>query len=296
MRSVLSLIALLVATLVVAALLTFPVYQFLAEQYQVPFHKVLSRLVVITAFFMCFVFLALQKMLSTKALGFATNQFSPTKLFTRGLLIGFSIILVLEASLLFLGIHGPDSNADSSAYAIMKIIIKAAISGLLVGIVEETIFRGAIISMLLRNLNMAMTMVLSSLFYAAVHFIKIPALAHDNIDWTTAFVLLSDSMTGFVRIQMLDFFLTLFVLGLFLSLLRLKQGNIYQCIGVHTGIVMLIKLGNYFTDYTPGSGHDWLVNYINHQMGYLALFWLSVIFVFACVKFNKPNKLTQHKQ
>jgi membrane protein DedA with SNARE-associated domain len=49
--------------------------------------------------------------------------------------------------------------------------------------------------------------------------------------------------------------------------------------GLHAGMVMVIKLIRDFTDYVPGNNFEFLVNRYDHLLGYLALGWLILIIV-----------------
>ena len=77
--------------------------------------------------------------------------------------------------------------------------------------------------------------------------------------------------------NIIDHFLTLLVLGVLLSMVRIRNGNIAMCIGIHAGIVMTMKVTGRFSDYTPGSQFDFLVNRYDHLLGYLSLAWLLVL-------------------
>ena len=69
-----------------------------------------------------------------------------------------------------------------------------------------------------------------------------------------------------------------------LGLLRLKHKNIAACIGMHTGIVMLIKIADYFTNRTDNTEFNYLVSPYNSTFGWLSF---SVILLFTFFYFIK---------
>jgi len=114
--------------------------------------------------------------------------------------------------------------------------------------------------------------------YAAVHFLKYRALPEGTeITWVTGMEILPEAFFRFSDPNIIDHFLTLLVLGVLLSMVRIRNGNIAMCIGIHAGIVMTMKVTGRFSDYMPGSQFDFLVNRYDHMLGYLSLVWLLVL-------------------
>jgi hypothetical protein len=67
-----------------------------------------------------------------------------------------------------------------------------------------------------------------------------------------------------------------------LSLVRLKSGAIYQCIGLHAGVVTAMRIINKTTDYVPHNTLAFMVNRYDHMLGYLALLWLIACILLYC--------------
>ena len=78
--------------------------------------------------------------------------------------------------------------------------------------------------------------------------------------------MMPEAFRRFHEWSIVDYFLTLFIFGVLLGLLRLKHRGIAACIGVHAGIVMLIKLADYFTNRTHNSSFDYLVSQYNSTL------------------------------
>ena len=75
----------------------------------------------------------------------------------------------------------------------------------------------------------------------------------------------------------LDSFLALAAVGVFLSLIRLKTGSLAQCIGVHAGWVLVIKVFRKMTDLDPMSPWAFLVGNYDGTIGYLALGYVLML-------------------
>ena len=286
MRATISLLLLLLATLCLSALLAYPIFNLVGEQNSIPFHKCLSRTLVLSGLILSILLLASRGLLNRNALGFENHGVSAFKHIRQGILLGVLIVFCLELLLFLLDIHIWDQQTELSVKTLLTMLSKSVLAGLVVALIEETIFRGAIFSLLESELGKIMTVMISSLFYAGVHFIKIPEYTGTSPMWFSGFTLLPDSFGFLIEPRMLDMMLTLFLLGVLLSVFRIRYNNIYYCIGIHAGIVMLVKLSNYLSDYQSGSEVDFLVNYVDHQMGYLA----SALLLFAIIFISLKNK------
>ena len=120
----------------------------------------------------------------------------------------------------------------------------------------------------------ATALVTVSLVYAAVHFIHYPATADPG--WLSAAGQFPGAYLAIFNPAMVDAFLALFVLGLLLGLMRLGSGDIIACIGLHAGLVVMVKISRYFYRYTGGTPFDFLVSVHDRRLGYLALLLLCI--------------------
>ena len=278
MRTIVSFLLFLLLTLLIGALFAVPVYQFLHSVIDLPFHKILSHVTTFCGLLFVFLYLQLNNILNREIAGYAINPSFIKRDLLTGIAAGAGIMIVLEALLLGLGVHQFEIYIDASFETIIIVLLKAMLSGLLVGLIEETLFRGALLGGLYKKIGAVSAVITVSVIYSAVHFIKYPALPADTeIHWTTGLELLRGAFFRFSDPATIDAFLSLFAFGVLLSLVRLKKGNIVQCIGLHAGVVFAIKLINYITDYAPDSHLEFLVSNDNHLLGYLALTWLAVI-------------------
>ncbi len=124
---------------------------------------------------------------------------------------------------------------------VLEILMIGALSGLLVGLIEEAVFRGLILRMFYTALKPIPAVFLSALFFASVHFKKIPNQIWD--DESAVITLGSGFYVGFWTllsvVQTFEpaRFLNLFLFGVVLCLLFLRTGSLWPCAGFHGGVV-----------------------------------------------------------
>lgn len=218
-------------------------------------------------------YLATARPLSLRALGLRSAAGHGLSRLLAGFGWGVIILACLLAALVALGIHHPVPGRDTSAVAITLLCIKAVVTGLAVGLFEEILFRGALLGGLRERAGAVAALVVISLVYAAVHFIDFPATADPG--WLTAALQFPGAYLAIFKPANADAYLALFMLGLLLGLMRLRSGDIIGCIGLHAGLVAMIKVSRYFYRYTPGSPFDFLVSAHDRRLGYLALLILT---------------------
>lgn len=280
MRQLFLLSIVIIMAFVCAALLSFPAYMFLQTFTDIPFHKITSQLSSLFGLAFIFVYLYINKILDRETAGFNFTQASLRQDVLIGIIMGTSIMLVLALVMLLLGMLVPEPELDISLHFIASVLISAILSGIMVALIEETLYRGALLGGLCKTTNIITGVIISSVIYSAVHFIKFPKVPDGtDINWMTGFIILSDSFHRLAEPAIIDSFLALFAFGVLLALVRLNRKNIIQCMGIHAGVVIAIKIIRDFTDYAHGNSFEFLSNRYDHLLGYLTLSWLIVIIV-----------------
>jgi CAAX protease family protein len=277
----------------VGAVLAYPLKLLLDPLLSLAFRKYLTYATLISGLIISGVYLQLYNSLSFKAFGYSGKLFKFLNSMFNGFIYGIIIMLIIEVLLLLLGIHELDTNRSISIVSVMERLTKAILAGLLIGLVEESIFRGALFTGLYKQTGAVITVFFSSLVYSTVHFIRYRDLPIDtDIGWLTGLSMMPEAFRRFHEWSIVDYFLTLFIFGVLLGLLRLKHRSIAACIGVHAGIVMLIKLGDYFTNRTHNSNYDYLVSQYNSTFGWMSFIVILLLTIFYFVKLNasSPNK------
>lgn len=277
----------------VGAVLAYPLKIMLDPLLSLEYRKYLTYATLISGLIISGMYLWMYNLLSFKAFGFSgkPNKFLNSML--NGFAYGVVIMLIIEVLLFLLDIHELDTNRSITTSSVSLVIIKALVAGLLIGLVEESIFRGALFTGLYKQTGAVITVFFSSLVYSAVHFIRYREVPPDiDIGWFAGLQMMPAAFRRFQHWSITDYFLTLFIFGVLLGLLRLKHRSIAACIGVHAGIVMLIKLADYFTNRTHNSDYDYLVSQYNSTFGWISFVVILLFTIFYFVKLNAgpPNK------
>ncbi len=131
--------------------------------------------------------------------------------------------------------------------------------GWMVGVIEETIFRGWMFGMMRRVTGFIAAATLSSVLFSAVHFISPdPPLGVVHAPWHAGLSLLPHAFgRGGVWADYVPYALTLFVMGLLLCTLWDYSRRIYFIIGLHAGWVVVLQSGRYVLDRDPDPPIGW---------------------------------------
>jgi len=293
MRAIIIFCLFVVLTFFVGAVIAYPLKLLLDPVLGLAFRKYLTYATLISGLIISGVYLQLYNSLSLKAFGYSGKLFKFLNGMLNGFVYGMIIMLIIEVLLLVLGIHEIDTSRSVSMALVMERLTKALLAGLLIGLVEESIFRGALFTGLYKQTGAVITVFFSSLVYSTVHFIRYRDLPTDtDISWLTGISMMPEAFRRFHEWSIVDYFLTLFIFGVLLGLLRLKHRSIAACIGVHAGIGVLIKLSDYFTNRTHNSSFDYLVSQYNSTFGWISFVVILLCTIFYFVKLNSgaPNK------
>jgi hypothetical protein len=132
-------------------------------------------------------------------------------------------------------------HLDKPAGQMAAVAFHFLVAGILIALIEETCFRGALQGALQRGMSAAVAVVLASAVYSALHFLKpngvnIPA---DQVAWNSGFACLRGILSQPSRLtDDLVAFVTLFLAGCVLGLAYVKTGALYLPIGLHAGWVL----------------------------------------------------------
>ena len=292
MRAVLIFFILISLVIAMGPLLAYPVHLVLENFVDYPFHKLVKYVTLICGLIFSGLYLKINQMYSRQAFGFSGPLNIFLKHMLQGIFAGILIFAFLKLIFILLGIHQIKPNLDYFWSNLFLIFFKAILAGLLVGFIEESIFRGALFSGLYKKTSALIAVSLTSLVYAAVHFLKYRALPEGSeITWATGMEMLPNALFRFSDPNIIDHFLTLLALGVLLAIIRLRNGNIALCIGVHAGIVMAMKVTGRFSEYVPDNNFNFLVSKYDHTLGYLAFAWLLILAIVYWRKFLAGKSL-----
>jgi membrane protease YdiL (CAAX protease family) len=212
-----------------------------------------------------------------RALGYGLPSTDFRRALTRGFGLGVLILAALSIALWALDLRIPRFAGELPA--VPKVLAQGLLGGLAVGFIEETFFRGAMYSAIRRGGgSRTAAVLLPSLLYAAMHFLKPqPFPAGAEVSLTTCLSSLGGAFPALFRLENLDSFAALALVGIFLGLVRLRTGHIAWCIGLHAGWVLVIKLTRSYSEVNPGASGAWLVGDYDGMIGWLAAGWIGAL-------------------
>lgn len=152
-----------------------------------------------------------------------------------GFIIAGAAVALLAAAYLYLGIYRVRPEVVWGKFAVI------ALSAVAVAVLEETLFRGAILGLLRRSLGPVGALFWVTALFAIVHFLK-PDESYDpqTIGWLSGFELIPHTFHQFAEpMTLLAGFTTLFVLGGLCGAAALRTRALWMSIGLHAGVVLV---------------------------------------------------------
>ncbi len=195
-----------------------------------------------------------------------------------GFALGFGSLAAVCAVALLAG--GRSLRLDRSPGELAGQLVGALATALLVGVIEELLFRGAIFGGLRRAMRWGAALVLSSAVYGIVHFLTRP-VSPPEIDWLSGLRVLPTMLAGATELRtLLPAFLSLTLAGVILGLAYQKTGDLWASIGIHAGWIFWLKFYGFLTRAVPGAD-PWLWGTRKLIDGWFAFF--AIVLVLAVV-------------
>ena len=160
----------------------------------------------------------------------------PNRHRTRDVAVGLLVaaIPVLCCGLFLLALGNYTMRTDIAWTALAAVALSAAV----VAIIEEALFRGLFLGVLLRGYRPVAAALLSAGIFSIVHFLKAPDQTTTAVSWTSGFISLAHSFDQFTEpMLVLAGFTTLFLIGVILAHARLRTRSLWLSIGLHGGWV-----------------------------------------------------------
>ena len=199
------------------------------------------------------------------------------RLFLVGLVAGLVTMLPVTVSMLVLELRVV--RIDYTLGVLGHAIAAGLGSGLVVGFLEETFFRGVIQGAVVRDLKLpVVAIVLVSFLFAALHFLASTRIPHDRVHWDSGLELLHAALSNFVApAAILDRLLSLFAVGVLLGLVTWWTGNIALAVGLHAGWVWMMRATVLATHENTNAQLGWLISRGDGYTGWLVLGWTVLI-------------------
>jgi len=277
MRATLAFLAAIFGTLLLAALLAYPVW--LVVHALVPewaFNRVAGR------FWQLLLLIGL--LFALRRLGLRGRQDwgwgLPRPEFLRqagaGLAIGVATMLPMTIAMFALGILR--LRPQFGVPMLLDAIVGGLLTGLVVAIVEETFFRGLMYQAVERESGFLAAAGSTSIVYAAIHFLARTKIPADTVAVDSGLKLLGDALDNFSNpLPVLDSFATLVLVGLLLALVRRRTGAIAAGLGLHMGWVFVIKATIATTRVNADTPASFLVGGFDGFTGWLVAGWAAIL-------------------
>jgi uncharacterized protein len=242
------------------------------------FHRVASRIAMLTLL-AGFVFVARRLDVADKAsLGYGVPRAEFLRSLGGGLLLGAVSMLPVLATMVLLDMRELRPQFAPSAGHWAVLALTGLATGLVVALIEETFLRGAMLTAIAREAGFVRAIVLTSLVYAATHFIGRHRIPADQVSWHSGLDMLAGTFASFGHFgDIVDAFLCLFGVGVLLGLVRVRTGNIAASIGLHAGWVAVIFMVRETSMRNPAGPATWLLSDYDGFIGWMVLAWIVVL-------------------
>lgn len=266
MRPLRSLLIYIIAVFIGGALLAPPLYwlvQWIAHTFPndtlrkiaaAPFHRYVNRAILGIALIGLWPLVKSLGFTSAAELGLVKPSEQWKKL-GAGFLLGF-ISLAIVAGLAF-ACHARQLNPKLSDGQIAQKLFGAAGSAVVIAILEEILFRGALYGALRKVFHWILALVLSSMFYALMHYFE-SAKSTDAVTWLSGLQLLPLMLRNLGNLQaVIPGFFNLTLAGMLLGWAYQRTGNLYFSIGLHAAWIFWVKAYAIVTSLTPTANAWW---------------------------------------
>lgn len=226
-----------------------PALESLARQ---PFHRYVSRALLVLALLGLRPWARAMGLVSLADLGWRRPEARHWKQLGCGFVWGFASLAVFAVLAVLAGAKA--ANFEPSAGEWAKRLVSAALSGLVVAVLEETLFRGALFGGLRKGVSVPWALVISSVIFALLHFLDRRPEPPPTVGWASGLALLPRMVREIDDVRMFAAALgSLIVVGLFLALSYQRTGSLFFPAGLHAGWVFWMKLTGFVTVAQPAA-------------------------------------------
>lgn len=262
----------LIAAISMSCILAFFVIKGIGDV--VPFQKIVSKstqLLLILSIFPAMKLLNIDK----EQLGFAARP-----VFLKQLLQGFGLglltLLPIFMVLYVLKINVLDTTKVWTVGLVLTKLAYTLLLALIISLIEEPLFRGILLTGLSRKIPVALAIVISAVYYAALHFLdNNVVIAAQDVHFLTGFKLLKGAFVNVFNPIMFSSLVALMMVGIFLGIVRTQvKTSLGLCIGCHACWVWQIKMSKSLFDTNIWSEYIYLVGSYDAIVGPLVTGWL----------------------
>lgn len=174
------------------------------------------------------------------------KKYSISEIFAKKSLFFTNFLIGTCLALLFFSINLIYCRLNLKPEAISgipKIVATCLLASSLIAIIEEFIFRGVLLNILLTSKFKLCAIFLSSIIFGITHFSS-PDTANLQLNstWSAGFILAFHSAKAMIFDINWAYFINLIALGVLLGLVMVRTTSIWSTSGLHSGIVFVIML------------------------------------------------------
>lgn len=283
---VLAFIAALLAATLLAAVASPWAEAVLAPIAVFPLHRVFVRLTMLTVLVIAIWLLRRHGLADRATLGFTGPAARLLRRAGIGLFAGVVLMQLALLPLFLLQVRTWNAATPLVWSGWLPPIAKGFGTGLVVALIEETFFRGAMQGALQRIGATGWALFAVPLLYASVHFLGRPADMHlqvvpyEQVNGWSGFMVQREFFATFAHpLAILDACAALWCVGLLLALVRRRWGDLAGCIGLHAGFVATIVVFRKVSSPAPANHWSFLVGSFDGLLGW----WVALLTAIACL-------------
>jgi membrane protease YdiL (CAAX protease family) len=249
------------------------------------FETFFHRALLIAAVVLIWPFLRTSNVRNLRDLDLAPNK-QPVRHVVMGLLLAIAPFLCCAAVFLVLRFYSIRHGLASHTLG------KTVLAAIFVPLIEEPLFRGLILGLLLRSGWRKLSILITSAFFAGVHFFKSSEHISTGVTWNSGFVAVAESFSRLADpVSILPAYATLFLIGLILADGRIRTRSLWLPIGLHAGWILARGAFSTFArrqvDISPWIGKDLLIGIVPIVIGLLT--WMLMILCLKSAKGRIPH-------
>jgi membrane protease YdiL (CAAX protease family) len=210
------------------------------------FDRILSRTVMVLFLVLAGIFLIKNRGFKFRDYGLFWDNYSATRL-VHAFLLGFLTLSLMTFLEILIGVRAWQFTLHQTTWPLK--LLKYLSSALVIGILEEFIFRGVLFNLLGKAFRLIPALIVTNIVYSLLHFIRYSGNeAISDPNFLTSFRIYVEIMEPFTRFgQIWVGAIGLFIFGMVLSYAYLRTGkNLIFSIGIHAGAVFFLKLDRWF--------------------------------------------------
>ena len=201
-----------------------------------------------------------------------------------GFALGFLSLAAVCSLTLLAG--GRVIDPERSAGELAGQLLGALATALLVAVIEELMFRGAVYGGLKRAMPWGAALLFSSALYGIVHFLTRP-VSPAVVDWVSGLRALPTMLAGMASVEsFVPAFPSLTLAGVVLGLAYERTGDLAAPVGIHAGWIFWLKFYGILTEPVDGAAR-WLWGSGRLVDGWLA--FAALVVVLAVVLARRPG-------